>query len=951
MKAKRRPRRPRRIAASLLLLVAGGSGIGSCVASAPLPRPSRVDGGLRCSADQVLRPLSTRDVSRMLTELHAESAASGGNHIRVRATHARFHTPSTLACPGDQQAAAAAAARPSSSSSVATASSQGADTRSALGTATDANPIPPSPRRVSLLTDALDAVLEVLPAPKLQMRVQAGMTVGQLLAAASAVNMSLPLGALPSFAGLTLGGALAAAAHGSGPVTLADMVVEATWVDGTGRVRNTSSSSAAAASEATADSGLLSTRGGRALIGGLGMTGVVTELVLQLTPPTLTHALVALDAPDDNLAADVRDLLQMSSSSSSSPSSSQPQPSVTTIVWRPDLKRYSAWVLLAETERDAERRRRRERRQWLAGAGGGQPPPAELSPPEDARLTAAPGVEAALPPAAARSLLAWQRDANLQGGAREEAAACALARAGALTRAPFGYPPTSAKVVAAQAKAEESSSARSGSGGALGLLRLGRRRRAEQPAATTQDDADLARSGARRGASSRLSLAFAGRTNDMAASACAPDVAPSAAAAKRGAPPLCAWGGGGGGGGDSTVLRAVRGSGFHLAIDLDDLDAWVEDARWALEADLQQDPAIPAGEGRCLPPGGFVLRFGAGMAEEEEKPTAGEGGEEAAEAEEQPPQQQGEDDDDEERRATDARMDLAAPPDPAQLAPKEDEEQLLLPPALVVVEAAGGGGGSNSTGSSSGNGTASVTAAAPSRVVEVEEASAAGLLSPASGLRRPVYVQALAATLEEEGGPATAAAAGPSAASSSFSTPTIHLPPPTTKYGWVLDALERFTLCAYPRAAPHWGDSSERALMTAAGEAGEACPGRLATRFPWFQELLEAQREFDPLGMFEPELFGRVKRIAAAEEAAVVARGAEAEGDDDGASAAAAAAISAAAAPPDEDGCAATGRCYCREARHCAPGFGCVESNAFAGVMVCKPWSVIAAMETGPAPE
>lgn len=47
------------------------------------------------------------------------------------------------------------------------------------------------------------------------MRVQAGMTVKQLLAEATRAGMSVPLGAVPAFADLMLGGVLLTGAHGS----------------------------------------------------------------------------------------------------------------------------------------------------------------------------------------------------------------------------------------------------------------------------------------------------------------------------------------------------------------------------------------------------------------------------------------------------------------------------------------------------------------------------------------------------------------------------------------------------------------------------------------------------------------------------------------------------------------------------------------------------------------
>ena len=40
---------------------------------APLPAPQRVDGLLRCSAERVLRPLTTSDVARAVSELYQEA--------------------------------------------------------------------------------------------------------------------------------------------------------------------------------------------------------------------------------------------------------------------------------------------------------------------------------------------------------------------------------------------------------------------------------------------------------------------------------------------------------------------------------------------------------------------------------------------------------------------------------------------------------------------------------------------------------------------------------------------------------------------------------------------------------------------------------------------------------------------------------------------------------------
>ena len=1002
---------PCRLLARLLLLLAASASATAAPRAAtapffplaPLPAPQRVDGLLRCSAERVLRPLSTADVARMVSGLYREALAAGAAEglgdgtaaappappppVRVRATHSRFHTPTALACPGEGQqpqgaraadVAAAAlldAPKTAPTARVASASAEGVDARSAVGTGAAA---PPAglllkksnstdaprhhPARVALLTDALDAVLEVQPAPASRVRVQAGMTVGQLLAAASAVNLSVPVGALPSFSGLTLGGALATAAHGSGPSSLADMVVEATWVDGTGTVhtssllpgegevgsgRNSGSGSGTAADIADANAG-------RALIGGLGLTGVVTELLLQLQPPTLTHALAALDVPDADLAADVRDLLRST-------------PHVT-VVWRPDLKRYSAWALYEETAAQAERRRRRERRAWLDGAAGGAAQQQEEKESEDDARAAAPAVVvAAAPPADARALLAWQRDVNLQGGAREEAVACALARGQALATAPFAYPPSSpaagwrrvvgggggggsggsssSKVAAGGRRRSSSNSERQPSSSPLlSLLRRGRGARrgaGGRDASAAPPSAPAASSGARIPATDRFTAAFVGPTNAMAAAGCAPSEAAAARKKGGGGASLCAWVAPAGAGGQAAAastpstpappapVRTTRGgSGFHLALDASQLEAWIDDARWALDADLRDDAAVPGGDGRCLPPGGFVLRFGAGIAGK------GEEGDEEEEGEREVDDASASSSDD-----RDVRMDLAAPPDPAQL---DDDaraeaaaaaEALSLPPALAAAAAA----------------NANATAPAAAAVLEVDEASAAGFLSPVVGLERPVYIQAIAATFDE-GGQAGGAAGAPAAPGTPHPTT-----PAITKYGWVLDALERFTYCAYNASAPHWGDSSERALLLAAGGGDAACGvgagAGAAPRLPGFAQQLEAQRRYDPLRLFEPELFSRVRRGAAAADEARRRRAAEEEEEggggawegEDGAAGAVSGAASGGA-----DGCAADGSCWCTEDRHCAPGFGCVESNAFSGVMVCKPWAVIAAAETAP---
>lgn len=75
----------------------------------------------------------------------------------------------------------------------------------------------------------------------------------------------------------------------------ADIVVELTWVDGLGNVRSDSRDSDA----------------GRALVSGLGVAGLVTELLLQLSPPTKTAVDTRFKKHDGQLFEDVQDMLKV----------------------------------------------------------------------------------------------------------------------------------------------------------------------------------------------------------------------------------------------------------------------------------------------------------------------------------------------------------------------------------------------------------------------------------------------------------------------------------------------------------------------------------------------------------------------------------------------------------------------------------------------------------------
>jgi FAD/FMN-containing dehydrogenase len=76
---------------------------------------------------------------------------------------------------------------------------------------------------VTLLLEKMTNVLSVDPVNK-QMRVQTGMLITQLLKEATAVGMSVPLGSVPAFGDLTLGGVLVTGAHGTGHQAISSLV-------------------------------------------------------------------------------------------------------------------------------------------------------------------------------------------------------------------------------------------------------------------------------------------------------------------------------------------------------------------------------------------------------------------------------------------------------------------------------------------------------------------------------------------------------------------------------------------------------------------------------------------------------------------------------------------------------------------------------------------------------
>eukprot|EP00878_Enallax_costatus_P024256 GHUV01025873.1.p1 GENE.GHUV01025873.1~~GHUV01025873.1.p1 ORF type:complete len:253 (+),score=16.97 GHUV01025873.1:104-760(+) len=150
------------------------------------------------------------------------------------------------------------------------------------------------------------------------MTVGAGMKVRELTAEATRFNMSVQVGTLPAYAGLTVGGIMSTSAHGSGDnatSNICDTLLVVTWVDADGQIR-----------KSTRDS-----PEGKMLCGGLGLIGIITEIQLQMTPTTHTKLITRYLSSDADLFNDIAKMLKVS-------------PHIL-VFWRPDVKLYSAYML------------------------------------------------------------------------------------------------------------------------------------------------------------------------------------------------------------------------------------------------------------------------------------------------------------------------------------------------------------------------------------------------------------------------------------------------------------------------------------------------------------------------------------------------------------------------------------------------------------------------------
>ena len=95
---------------------------------------------------------------------------------------------------------------------------------------------------VGVLQDKMNKTVAHDPA-KHTMTIQAGMKLREFAAEATRLGMSVQVGSLPAYAGLTVGGVLSTSGHGSGDQAtsnLCDTVISLTWVDHNGDIQKVS---------------------------------------------------------------------------------------------------------------------------------------------------------------------------------------------------------------------------------------------------------------------------------------------------------------------------------------------------------------------------------------------------------------------------------------------------------------------------------------------------------------------------------------------------------------------------------------------------------------------------------------------------------------------------------------------------------------------------------------
>lgn len=261
---------------------------------------------MKCVSDIQTTPKSTEEVREIINRY-----TSVDKLVRIRATRRGSHTPSEMACAGRRD-----------STKLEFDSNTNLETTDdgELGGVTS----------ITLLLHLMNRIVSVDTDQK-KITVEAGMTLHNLANAAEANNMSVLAGALSIYGNLTLGGVISSSAHGSGlgsTCSLGDLVTKAKWVNGRGEVIVSDAQTKKGAKEL------------KALIGGLGLLGIITEFTLQLEPYSWTIVETRNDLHDANIVAELKNMLQNET------------PHVISF-WRPDFSTYRAILFTPVKSEDA----------------------------------------------------------------------------------------------------------------------------------------------------------------------------------------------------------------------------------------------------------------------------------------------------------------------------------------------------------------------------------------------------------------------------------------------------------------------------------------------------------------------------------------------------------------------------------------------------------------------
>ncbi|CAM6121955.1 unnamed protein product [Calypogeia fissa] len=252
-------------------------------------------GGTRkCHSDEHLEPDSTQAVSSILHNFNVD------NHqypLKIRASHRGFHCTNGFVCPGETYDAKLVKAQ-----------------NKALNSKKISSIL-----SVTLLLHRMNSVVEA-DHESHQLTVEAGMTLHNLADAAVRNGMSIPVGVLPVYGNLTVGGVLATSAHGTGAgvdSSLGDLVTSIKWVNAKGDIIT---------SNIADEKGRFEIRG---LLGGIGLLGIMCEVTFRFLPAGSLAQVEIWTKEDSTIAADVKHQLQAYT------------PHIL-YFWRPDLGFYRA---------------------------------------------------------------------------------------------------------------------------------------------------------------------------------------------------------------------------------------------------------------------------------------------------------------------------------------------------------------------------------------------------------------------------------------------------------------------------------------------------------------------------------------------------------------------------------------------------------------------------------